>query len=102
MAERSRIYTEKLLIRMSPDDLERLDHLRGDTNRSEFVRLLIRAHTHRTASIPAPTAPMPSTQQPTLSVVRHLHKYVKGDHVGYHQGVKTYDYRCDCGAGKVE
>lgn len=82
MAERARIYTESLLIRVTPGDLEALDSLRGSASRSAYVRALIRSG--RAPSGPPAVEfsrggvmeePAPQVSASSVSQVRCPHRY---------------------------
>jgi hypothetical protein len=118
MYERSRIYTKNLLVRVSEEDLAHLDHVRGSTTRSAYVRSLIwttpiaedeqgdttttndRSRTRRRVAGSGPRG----AGEPNLTVVgKHLHRYKKtGDPVRFLAGTAYYLYTCECGDTKED
>lgn len=76
VANRSRIYTESLLIRVTRRDLELLDARRGSTDRSSYLRSLIRGAPALDKSEQAVAEPIPVVLQgESTTQMRCPHRY---------------------------
>lgn len=113
--------THRLQMRLTDQDLERLDTLRGKIPRSVFLRGLINYHyeikeeegeivdtttdhqdERRSPSRRTPRAPRPNHLVAVAPGDRHLHRYTKGELVKWVGGIAHYQYTCDCGTQKVD
>ena len=53
-----------IMIRMTPDELAKLDADRGDVNRSAWIRALVANHSPRERQLAVTTPPTPSEEAP--------------------------------------